>query len=207
MALDHTAQAASAARTTVGEALADAISKDKTIIGAKVDGRVVDLHTAFLRGDGTRLTPIRATDPDGLRIIRHSTAHIMADAVQRLFPGTKVTIGPAIESGFFYDFDKPSGPFTEDDLARIEAKMREIIAAGRPFRREAVSREAAHELFARMGETYKRELIDAVPEGEEISLYHHSDGDRDWVDFCEGPHVPDASLLQAVKLVSVAGAY
>src|SRR5262245_64580738 len=106
---------------------------------------------------GVSLQVIHESDPAGLEVIRHSTAHVMADAVQRLFPGTKVTIGPAIESGFYYDFDKPSGPFTEDDLAIIEAKMREIVAAGRPFRREVVSREAAHELFAKMGESYKKE--------------------------------------------------
>src|SRR5262245_27964121 len=156
---------------------------------------------------GVSLQVIHESDPAGLEVIRHSTAHVMADAVQRLFPGTKVTIGPAIDSGFYYDFDKSTGPFTEEDLAAIEAKMREIIASGGAFRREVVSREAAHELFAHMGETYKRELIDAIPEGEEVSLYRHGDGEREWVDLCEGPHVPDASLLQAVKLVSVAGAY
>ncbi|HTN89317.1 MAG TPA: threonine--tRNA ligase [Sorangium sp.] len=207
MALDQTAQAASAARTTVREALADDIAKDRTVIGARVNGRLLDLHTPFQRDGSTRIEPVRTSDPDGLRIIRHSTAHIMADAVQRLFPGTKVTIGPAIDAGFYYDFDKPTGPFTDEDLAKIEAKMREIIAAGRPFRRDVVNREAAHELFAQMGETYKRELIDAIPPGEDVSLYRHSDGEREWVDLCEGPHVPDASVLQALKLVSVAGAY
>ena len=193
--------------TTAREVFADALAKDRTIIGARVNGRVVDLHTPFQRDAATAIEPVRTTDPNGLRIIRHSTAHVMADAVQRIFPGTKVTIGPAIEAGFYYDFDKPSGPFTDDDLVKIEETMRRIIAAGRPFRREAVDRDAAHSLFDRMGETYKKEIIDAIPEGEEISLYRHSDGGSEWVDVCEGPHVPDTSYLGAIKLVSVAGAY
>ncbi|EYF07339.1 Threonyl-tRNA synthetase [Chondromyces apiculatus DSM 436] len=194
-------------RVTAREVLADLLAKDRTIVGARVGGRVLDLHTPFERDPSVKVEPIRTSDPEGLRIIRHSTAHVMADAVQRLFPGTKVTIGPAIEAGFYYDFDRPSGPFTDDDLEKIEAKMREIISAGKPFRRELVDREAAHQLFAGMGETYKREIIDAIPVGEDVSLYHHSDGARDWVDLCEGPHVPDTSYLAAIKLVSVAGAY
>jgi threonyl-tRNA synthetase len=192
---------------TVRDVLAAEMAKDPSIIGAKVDGRLVDVHTPFPLREGARIEPVRASDPDGLRIIRHSTAHVMADAVQRLFPGTKVTIGPAIEAGFYYDFDKPSGPFTDEDLAKIEATMREIIAAGRPFRRELTSREAAHQLFEKMGESYKRELIDAIAAGEDISLYRHGDGAKEWVDLCQGPHVPDTSFLRAVKLVSVAGAY
>jgi len=192
---------------TAREILANAIAKDRTIIGARVNGRVVDLHTPFRHDASTQVEPVRSTDPDGLRIIRHSSAHVLADAVQQLFPGTKVTIGPAIAAGFYYDFDKPSGPFTDEDLEKIEAKMREIVAAGRPFRRDVVDRQAAHDLFVGMGETYKRELIDAIPEGEEVSLYRHGDGGREWVDLCEGPHVPDTSYLQAIKLVSVAGAY
>ena len=197
----------SPAKVTLRELLADALAKDPTILGARVDGKVVDLHTPITVGPSTKIEPVRGSDPDGLKIIRHSTAHVMADAVQRLFPGTKVTIGPAIASGFYYDFDKPSGPFTEDDLAKIEDKIREIVAAKRPFRRETVTRAAAHELFAKMGESYKKELIDAIPPGEEISLYRHSDGESDWVDLCEGPHVPSTAQLGAVKLISVAGAY
>src|SRR4029079_2148317 len=108
--------------------------------------------------------------------------HVMADAVQRLFPGTKVTFGPATDNGFYYDFDKTSGPFTDDDLGRIEAKMREIIAAGQPFRREVIDRRGAEALFEKMGENYKREHIDLLPADEEISLYRHSDGKTEWVD-------------------------
>lgn len=194
-------------KITLREALATQLSSDPQIVGAKVNGKVLDVHTPFVRTPDTKIEPIRANDPDGLRIIRHSTAHVMADAVQRLFPGTKVTIGPATASGFYYDFDKQSGPFTDDDLASIEAKMREIIAADRPFVREVATRAQAHELFAKMGETYKRELIDAIPEGEEISLYRHQGANTEWVDLCEGPHVPRTGFLGAVKLVSVAGAY
>ncbi len=192
---------------TVRDVLAAQIANDPSIIGAKVDGRVVDVHTPFPLREGARVDPVRSSDQDGLRIIRHSTAHVMADAVQRLFPGTKVTIGPAIAAGFYYDFDKPSGPFTDEDLAKIESAMREIIAAGRPFRRELTSRDEAHALFERMGESYKRELIDAIPANEAISLYRHGSGDGEWVDLCEGPHVPSTSFLKAIKLVSVAGAY
>jgi threonyl-tRNA synthetase len=196
------------AKVTLREVLADLLAKDPSVLGARVDGKIVDVHTPFVRTEATKIEPVRGSDPDGLRILRHSAAHVMADAVQRLFPGTKVTIGPAIDAGFYYDFDKPSGPFTEEDLGKVEAKMREIIAEARPFRREVVSREEAHALFARMGETYKRELIDAIPAGEEVSLYRHgSQGGDEWVDLCEGPHVPTTKHLGAVKLISVAGAY
>jgi threonyl-tRNA synthetase len=202
------ADAEPAARITVREALAEQMAKDPTIVGARVDGKIVDVHTPFVRTATTKVEPVRNNEPDGLRILRHSAAHVMADAVQRLFPGTKVTIGPPTTAGFYYDFDKPSGPFTEEDLGRVEAKMREVIAEGRPFRRDVVTREEAHALFAKMGETYKRELIDAIPAGEEISLYRHgSQGGEEWVDLCEGPHVPTTKQLGAVKLISVAGAY
>jgi threonyl-tRNA synthetase len=192
---------------TAREVLAEQMAKDPSIIAAKVDGRVVDVHTPFGLGPETKVVPVRTNDEDGLKIIRHSTAHVMADAVQRLFPGTKVTIGPAIAAGFYYDFDKPSGPFTDEDLAKIEATMREIIAQARPFRRDVATRAEALALFDGMGETYKHELIEAIPEGEDISLYRHGSGDGEWVDLCAGPHVPNTSYLKAVKLVSVAGAY
>jgi threonyl-tRNA synthetase len=180
--------------------------KDAEIIAVRFRGRVVDLHTP-IEATAADLTPIRATDAEGLAVIRHSTAHVMADAVQRLFPGTKVTIGPAIDEGFYYDFDKPGGGFTDEDLQRIEGVMREVIARNTPFRRTVVTREEAKRMFQAMGESYKLEIIDAIPEGEEVSLYKHGAPPNEWIDVCEGPHVPATGLLQAVKLTHVAGAY
>ena len=192
---------------TARVALADLVNNDPSIVGARVNGKLFDLHTPFSADASKRIEPVRATDPDGLAIIRHSTAHVMADAVQRLFPGTKVTIGPSTESGFYYDFDKPDGPFTDEDLSKIEATMREIIRAERPFRREVVDRQSAYALFDKLGETYKREILDGIAEGADISLYRHGDATHEWVDLCAGPHVPNTSYLQAIKLISVAGAY
>ena len=169
---------------------------------------VVDLFTPV--PENAEFSVIKETDAEGLEVIRHSTAHVMADAVQRLFPGTKVTIGPAIEDGFYYDFDKAGGgSFSEEDLAKIEATIKEIVSKKTPFRREVVSRNDALSLFERMGETFKVELIKAIPEGEEISLYKHGPAGtkEEWVDVCEGPHVPSTDKLGAVKLTSVAGAY
>ncbi len=181
------------------------------VIAIKADGKIVDLHSFV--DPTTKFEVVRSTDKDGLQVIRHSTAHVMADAVQKLFPGTKVTIGPAIEDGFYYDFDKPGGGFTEEDLKKIEKAMRDVVKSNTPFRREVVSRNDALALFEKMGETFKVEIIKSIPEGEEISLYKHGtheksqNYDKDWVDVCEGPHVPRTSNLGAVKLTSVAGAY
>src|SRR5215472_13603011 len=178
---------------------------DTHVIAVRANGKVVDLHTPI--DPATPITPIKDTDPDGLAVIRHSTAHVMADAVQRLFPGTKVTIGPAIEDGFYYDFDKPGGAFTEEDLARIEQVMLEVIKRDTPFRRAVVTRPEAKAMFSAMGETYKLEIIDAIPEGEEVSLYKHGAPPNEWIDVCEGPHVPSTGFLKAVRLTHVAGAY
>jgi threonyl-tRNA synthetase len=181
------------------------------VVALKIGGAVVDLHA--LVDPTATFELVRASDKEGLAVIRHSTAHVMADAVQRLFPGTKVTIGPAIEDGFYYDFDKPGGGFTEEDLGKIEKAMRDIVKSNTPFRREVVSRSDALRLFEKMGETFKVEIIKSIPEGEEITLYKHgtheksSNYDKDWVDVCEGPHVPRTGNLGAVKLTSVAGAY
>ncbi|MGD0676116.1 MAG: threonine--tRNA ligase [Polyangiaceae bacterium] len=179
---------------------------DKDCVAVKFQGRTVDLHTPIDAAAG-ELVPVHATDPDGLAVIRHSTAHVMADAVQRLFPGTRVTIGPAIDDGFYYDFDKPGGGFTDDDLRRIEREMAEIIRKDSPFRRVVVEREEAKQMFSALGETYKVEIIDAIPAGEEISLYKHGSAQAEWVDVCEGPHVPSTGFLKAAKLTHVAGAY
>ena len=178
---------------------------EKGVIGIRIGDLIVDLHTP-IAADSV-FTTIKATDPEGLRIIRHSTAHVMADAVQRLFPGTKVTIGPAIDEGFYYDFDKPGGTFSEEDLTKIEQTMLEIIKKDSRFRREVITRAEAIEMFTKMGETFKVEIIQAIPEGEEISLYKHGEPGHEWVDVCEGPHVPSTSFLKAMKLTSVAGAY
>ncbi len=196
-------------RKTPRELLANTGKLDKDIVAVSYRGRTVDLHTPLDSGASAGdLAPIRATDEKGLSVIRHSTAHVMADAVQRLFPGTKVTIGPAIEDGFYYDFDKPGGGFTEDDLHKIERAMLEIVRADSPFRREVLeTRDQAKAMFRSMGETYKVEIIDAIPEGEEISVYKHGAPGREWIDICEGPHVPSTGFLKAVKLTHVAGSY
>lgn len=203
-------------KKTLREILGDQIAKDRSIVGARVAGKLVDFHTPIeVPTDPTQVKPVRTTDPDGLYIIRHSTAHVMADAVQRLYPGTKVTFGPATDGGFYYDFDSPKGAFNEEDLAKIEAKMKEIVAQKKPFVREVVPRDEAKKLFESMGETYKAEHVDRLPAGEDISLYRHGslDGSAqgqktgEWVDLCEGPHVPSTSYIGAVKLTNVAGAY
>lgn len=203
--------AAMSDRISVRELLEQKGLLSDDVVAIKTNGKIVDLHS-FVE-IGAPFEVVRATDKDGLQVIRHSTAHVMADAVQKLFPGTKVTIGPAIEDGFYYDFEKPGGGFTDDDLAKIEKTMREIVKSNTPFRREVVTREAAISLFEKMGETFKVEILRSIPEGEEISLYRHGkheksqDPKNEWVDVCEGPHVPRTGHLGAVKLTSVAGAY
>jgi threonyl-tRNA synthetase len=195
-------------RKTAREILsaANGAGLDKDVIAVRVRGRIVDLHTP-IDATAAELTPVRAADADGLAVIRHSTAHVMADAVQRLFPGTKVTIGPAIEDGFYYDFDKPGGGFSDEDLARIEDAMRQVIKKNSPFRRTVVARDEAKRMFQAMGETYKLEIIDAIPPDEEVSIYKHGAPPEEWIDVCEGPHVPSTGFLKAVKLTHVAGAY
>ena len=137
-----------------------------------------------------------------LETLRHSAAHVMAKAVQRLFPGTKVTIGPSIDTGFYYDFDRAQ-PFTDDDLAKIEAEMRAIIKANEPFERHEIERDEAKARFAALGETYKVELIDSFPPDATVSYYTTGD----WYDLCRGPHVARTGQIGAIKLLSVAGAY
>ena len=193
-------------RKTPREILSAAGKLDKNVIAVRLRGRTVDLHTP-VEASENELQPIRASDPEGLSVIRHSTAHVMADAVQRLFPGTKVTIGPAIDDGFYYDFDKSGGGFTEEDLRSVEQAMVDVIAKDSPFRRVVVTRDEAKRMFSAMGETYKVEIIDAIPPDEEVSLYKHGAPPNEWVDVCEGPHVPSTGYLKAIKLTHVAGAY
>jgi threonyl-tRNA synthetase len=196
-------------RQTPGELLKQRGELADDVIAVRIDGRIVDLLTP-VSGDAV-LEPVRSSEPDGLRVIRHSAAHVMADAVQRLFPGTQVTIGPAIDAGFYYDFSRPEGEhFSDKDLQAIEKEMRRIIKDKRPFAREEVTREQAHELFEKLGETFKLQILDSLPPGDTITLYRHGHAKSPqgtWVDLCRGPHVPNTKAIGAVKLTSVAGAY
>ncbi len=180
------------------ERRADLLGK---VVAARIAGRPVDLSTA--PPDGAEVELLTAASPAGLEILRHSAAHVMAEAVKALFPEVKVTIGPAVADGFYYDFDREQ-PFTPDDLQAIEKKMKELIKKNDSFSRREVSRREALDFFAARGEDYKLELINELPEGETISLYQVGD----FVDLCRGPHIPRTGLLKGgVKLLSVAGAY
>jgi len=183
--------------TVVREVLDGIPSRD--LVAARVNGKVVDL-TRKLEHDAS-VEPVLADSPEGLEVIRHSTAHLMAMAVQALYPGTQVTIGPVIEDGFFYDF-APAAPFTVEDLPKIEARMRELANADHKIQRTEVSREDAIRKFAAMGEKYKVEIIQGIPD-DRVSIYSQGD----WMDLCRGPHVPSTRYLKAFKLTSVAGAY
>jgi threonyl-tRNA synthetase len=151
--------------------------------------------------DCAELVPIYGDSPEGLELIRHSTAHVMAAAVKKLFPQARVTIGPAIESGFYYDFDVER-PFSDEDFPAIEEEMRKLVRASLPFVRETMEKEAAHQRFLAAGEHYKAEIIEAI-EGDTVSLYTCGD----FTDLCRGPHVPHTGFAVAFKLLSVAGAY
>lgn len=172
----------------------------KAALGGVVDGRDVD--TSFIIEQDAALAIITDRDDAGLEIIRHSTAHLLAMATQELYPGVQVTIGPVIEDGFFYDF-ATGHHFTPDDLEKIEHRMAELAAADVPVQRVVMSREMAIEHFRNLGENYKVQIVEALPEGEEISLYTQGA----WGDLCRGPHVPSTGKLQAFKLTKVAGAY
>ena len=172
----------------------------KAAIAGRVDGQLVD--TSFLVQSDAALAIVTERDPEGLEIIRHSSAHLLAYAAQKLFPGLQVTIGPVIENGFYYDFSY-SRPLTPEDLQAIENKMRELAAKDEPVVREVWDRDEAIKLFLSMGEKYKAEIIESIPKGEQISLYREGD----FVDLCRGPHVPSTGKLKVFKLMKVAGAY
>ncbi|MDJ0928120.1 MAG: threonine--tRNA ligase [Gammaproteobacteria bacterium] len=172
----------------------------KAALAGRVDGRLVD--TSFVIADDAEVAIITARDAEGLEILRHSTAHLLAQAVQELFPGTQVTIGPVIEDGFYYDFARDE-PFTPEDLAAIEKKMAEIAAADLAVHREVWDRDDAIRHFSDIGEKYKAEIIRDLPADEVISVY----GQGDWKDLCRGPHVPSTRHLKVFKLTKVAGAY
>ncbi|MER2515842.1 MAG: threonine--tRNA ligase [Candidatus Accumulibacter phosphatis] len=172
----------------------------RAALAGKVDGRLVD--TSFLIVGDVQLGIITEKDPEGLEVIRHSAAHLMAYAVKELFPEAQVTIGPVIENGFYYDFAYQR-PFTNDDLAAIEKRMGELAKRDIPVEREVWERAAAVAFFQSIGERYKAELIEAIPEGQEVSLYREGD----FVDLCRGPHVPSTGKLKVFKLMKLAGAY
>ncbi|HXU42258.1 MAG TPA: threonine--tRNA ligase [Burkholderiales bacterium] len=172
----------------------------RAALAAKVDGKLVDLsHRIESDADLSIVTP---KSPEGLDILRHSTSHLMAQAVQELFPGAQVTIGPVIENGFYYDFSYKR-PFTPEDLAAIEKKMAEIVKQDLPVQRKVMARDEAVKFFQSIGEKYKAEIIAAIPASEPISLY----GQGNWIDLCRGPHVPSTGKLKVFKLMRVAGAY
>ncbi len=172
----------------------------KAALAGKVDDRIVD--TSFLIEADARLGIITDKNPEGLEIIRHSTAHLLAYAVKGLFPEAQVTIGPVIENGFYYDFAY-SRPFTPEDLVAIEKRMGELAKRDIPVTREVWKRDDATAFFKSIGEHYKAELIAAIPEGQEVSLYREGE----FVDLCRGPHAPSTGKLKVFKLMKVAGAY
>ena len=176
------------------------VSLAKAALAGRVDGRLVDL--SHVVDKDAEVAIVTGRDPEGLELIRHSTAHLMAQAVKELFPSAQVTIGPAIENGFYYDFSFER-PFTPEDLKKIEARMDEIVKRDLPVERVEMARDEAVKFFLDMGEKYKAELIEAIPEGETISLYRQGD----FIDLCRGPHVPSTGKLKVHKLMKVAGAY
>lgn len=186
-----------------GRDVADSIAKSlaKKAVAVALDDKLRDLAEPIKADAKIRI--ITRTDPEALELIRHDAAHVMAEAVQELYPGTQVTIGPVIDNGFYYDFAREE-PFTPDDLPKIEAKMREIIARDRPFGCEVVDRQAARDLFDKKGEAFKLELIDAIPDGEDLRLYSQGE----WLDLCRGPHMTSTGKVgKGFKLLKIAGAY
>jgi threonyl-tRNA synthetase len=186
-----------------GREVAESIAKSlaKKAVAVELDGTLRDLAEPIRAPAKIRI--LTRDDAAALPLIRHDAAHVMAQAVQELYPGTQVTIGPVIENGFYYDFARDE-PFTPDDLPVIEAKMREIIARDAPFACEVVDRNKAEALFAEKGETFKLELIDAIPEGEDVKLYSQGQ----WLDLCRGPHMTSTGKVgKGFKLLKIAGAY
>jgi len=188
---------------TTGRQVAESISKSlsKKSLAIALDGEVKDLADPIASDAAIEI--ITKDDPRGLEILRHDCAHVMAQAVQELYPDTQVTIGPVIENGFYYDFSRDH-PFTPEDLPKIEAKMREIIGHDAPFVKDVWDLDRAKTYFQEKGEHYKAELIDAIPEGDEIRIYSQGD----WLDLCRGPHMPSTGKIgNSFKLMKVAGAY
>ncbi len=172
----------------------------KATLAGKVNDTLVD--ASYVLEQDANLTIVTAKDADGLDIIRHSSAHLMAQAVKQLFPDVQVTIGPTVENGFYYDFAS-ARPFTPEDLKAIDARMQELIKQDIPVERFTLSRDEAVEFFAKLGEKYKAEIIESIPQGETLSLYKQGG----FTDLCRGPHVPSTGRIPAVKVMKVAGAY
>jgi len=172
----------------------------RAALAGRVDGKLVD--TSFLVERDAQVAIVTDRDPAGIEIVRHSTAHLLAQAVKELFPEAQVTIGPVIENGFYYDFAFKRG-FTEEDLAKIEQRMHEIAKRDYPVSRTVMPRDEAVKFFRDMGEEYKAKIIEDIPAGEQISLYRQGE----FIDLCRGPHVPSTGKLKAFKLMKVAGAY
>jgi threonyl-tRNA synthetase len=188
---------------TTGREVAASIAKslEKKAVAMQLGGKLRDLSDPI--ASDAKIRFITREDSEALELIRHDCAHVLAEAVQELFPGTQVTIGPVIENGFYYDFHR-NQPFTPEDFPAIEKKMREIIRRDRPFTKSVMDREAAKEFFRKKGEMFKVELVDAIPEHEEIKFYTQGD----WTDLCRGPHMPSTGRVgDAFKLMKVAGAY
>jgi threonyl-tRNA synthetase len=188
---------------TRGSDIAKAIAPSlaKKAVAMCLDGVLKDLSDPVAKDSA--ITFVMREDPQALELIRHDCAHVLAEAVQSLYPGTQVTIGPVIENGFYYDFFRET-PFTLEDFAAIEAKMRAIIAQDKPFTKDIWSREKARSIFTEKGENFKVELVDAIPDDQDLTIYHQGD----WFDLCRGPHMPSTGRIgQAFKLMKVAGSY
>ncbi|MGC1269678.1 MAG: TGS domain-containing protein, partial [Croceibacterium sp.] len=177
----------------------------KAAIAARVDGELVDLTRPFT-GDAQLALVTSRDEAEALELARHDFAHVLAEAVQALFPGTQITFGPSTDDGFYYDFAPKDRPFTDEDLPAIEAEMRRIIQANKPLRREEWSREQLVSRWRQQGETFKAEWAAELPEGEPLTVYWSGD---DWLDMCRGPHLPSTGKLDAAafKLTRVSGAY
>jgi len=182
----------------------------KAALAARVDGELRDLNRPF-EADAELALVTSRDEKDALELVRHDFAHILAEAVQNLFPGTQITFGPATEDGFYYDFAPAPdrGPFTDEDLPLIEEEMRRIIARDEPLVREVWSREQVRDFFERTGERFKAEWVMELPEGEPITMYRSGHGEKAWVDLCRGPHLASTGKLdpQSFKLTRVSGAY
>ena len=190
-------------KSITGFDLTKKISKslEKIALIMEVDGDLKDLSHQITKDAKVRI--ITPKDKEGLEVIRHDAAHILAMAVQELYPGTQVTIGPVIDNGFYYDFSRKE-PFTEEDLKKIEKKMGEIVDRDEKTSREVWKRDDAVKHFLKIGEKYKAEIIESIPSGEEVSIYHHGK----WHDLCRGPHLASTGKIgKAFKLTKVSGAY